>query len=175
MKRIIKKVLRELRKSYNKYAFYGVQCDINQLILGPDYDKNFKINFPENLIIKNNTVINGDMYINALGNVLIGQFCHIGKGLTIFSHNHDWQSEESIPYGQKIIKKSVEIKDFVWCGANVTILPGVTIGEGAVIAAGTVVTKSVPDCALVGGNPHQIIKFRDKELFYRLKAEKQFF
>jgi acetyltransferase-like isoleucine patch superfamily enzyme len=68
----------------------------------------------------------------------------------------------------------VHIKDFVWCGNNVTIIPGITIGEGAIIAAGAVVVKDVPDCAIVGGNPAQIIKYRNKEAFYKLKSEKKF-
>lgn len=73
------------------------------------------------------------------------------------------------------IKKPVIIKDFVWCGANVTITPGVTIGEGAIIGAGSVVTKDVPDYAIVGGNPAKIIKYRNIELFKKLRDEKKWY
>ena len=54
----------------------------------------------------------------------------------------------------------VIIEDDVWCGANVTILKGVTIGRGSVIAAGSVVTKSCPPYSVIGGVPAKIIKFR---------------
>lgn len=75
----------------------------------------------------------------------------------------------------------VHIKQNVWIGGNVVIVPGVTIGEGAIVAAGTVVTKDVSDLAIVGGNPAKVIKCRDRgkyletkqqdKVFIKLKAE----
>ena len=59
--------------------------------------------------------------------------------------------------------KPVRIKRNVWIGANATILPGVTIGENAVVGAGSVVTKDVPDNAVVAGNPARLIRFLDAE------------
>ncbi|MBB2186344.1 CatB-related O-acetyltransferase [Gluconacetobacter liquefaciens] len=63
-----------------------------------------------------------------------------------------------------IQKKMPVIKNDAWIGANVTLLPGITIGNGAVVAAESVVTRSVPDYAIVGGNPAKIIKFRFDEV-----------
>ena len=57
--------------------------------------------------------------------------------------------------------KKVTIENDVWIGANCLILPGVTIGEGAVVAGGSVVTKDVPAYAIVGGTPAKIIRMRD--------------
>ena len=113
--------------------------------------------------------LKSDTFIECSGGVSIGQYFHTGRGLTIFSLNHNYNSEISIPFDDIDIIKPVFIKDFVWCGANVTIIPGVTIGECVVIAGGTVVTKDVPDYAIIGGNPHKIIKFRDIDTFRRLK------
>ena len=62
--------------------------------------------------------------------VEIGKYCHIAKGLTIYSHNHNWKSEEYIPYDDANIKKPVVIGDCVWIGCNVTIAPGAKIGDG---------------------------------------------
>ena len=109
------------------------------------------------------------------GGVRIGKYFHPGRGLTIFSTNHNYNSDKLIPYDEIDIPKPVVIKDFVWCGANVTILPGVTIGEGAVIGAGSVVTKDVPDYAVVAGNPAKVIKYRDIEKFKKLKKEGKFY
>ena len=114
-------------------------------------------------------------FIECTGGVTIGEYFHTGRGLTIFSTNHHYQSDHAIPYDKTIVKSPVSIGDFVWCGANVTIVPGVTIGEGAVIGAGSVVTRDIPRCAVVGGNPAQIIKYRDKQIFERLKSEGKFF
>jgi acetyltransferase-like isoleucine patch superfamily enzyme len=59
----------------------------------------------------------------------------------------------------------VEISDFVWIGSRVTILPGVSIGRGAVVATGSVVTKDVKDYEVVGGNPAKNIKIRNQRLY----------
>lgn len=58
-------------------------------------------------------------------------------------------------------EKPVTIEDDVWIGGRVTILPGVTVHQGAILGAGSVVTKDVPPYAIVGGNPAEIIRFRN--------------
>jgi len=128
---------------------------------------NFSIH--ETSHLKSNTLI------ECGGGTKIGRYFHTGRGLAVFSTNHDYDGGDAISYSSKEIAKPVVIKDFVWCGANVTILPGVTIGEGAVVAACAVVTKDVPPMAVVGGNPARILKYRDKERFERLKNEGKFY
>lgn len=132
-----------------------------------DHAENFKISSTSHL--KSNT------YIECSGGVQIGEYFHTGRGLTIFSSNHIYDNDNYIPYDNVSINKPVIIKDFVWIGSNVTIVPGVTIGEGAIVGAGAVITRDVPDYAVVGGNPAQIIKYRDIEKFQKLKAQKRFF
>jgi len=119
--------------------------------------------------------LKSDTVIECSGGVYIGRYFHTGRGLTVFSTNHNYDSQIAIPYDSVDLIEPVVIKDFVWCGANVTIVPGVTIGEGVVIGSGTVVTKNVPDFAVIGGNPHRIIKFRDVDTFKRLKNNGQFY
>ena len=63
--------------------------------------------------------------------------------------------------------KPVHIKRNVWIGVNVTILPGVTIGENAVVGAGAVVTKDVPDNAVVVGNPARVIRYLNADKFVK--------
>lgn len=126
-------------------------------------------------IIHSTSHLKSDTIIECTGGVTIGKYFHTGRGLTIFSTNHNYCSLNSIPYDDIDIIKPVIIKDFVWCGANVTIAPGVTIGEGVIIASGSVVTKNVPDFALIGGNPHKIIKYRDVETFNSLKQSGKYY
>ena len=71
----------------------------------------------------------------------------------------------------KFTPRTITTKARFWLGADVAIMPGVTIGEGAVIAACSCVTKDVPPLAVVGGNPAKVIKFRNEESYNRLKAE----
>ena len=114
-------------------------------------------------------------FIECSGGVSIGRYFHTGRGLTIFSTNHNYESKKSIPYDAVSIPKAVTIHDFVWFGSNVTIVPGVTVGEGVVVGSGAVLTKDVPEGAVVGGNPARVLKVRDNELFEKLKSEEKFF
>lgn len=173
--KLVDKLISFYFNNLNKYIFSKVQGDISSIVIGPDVNKNFKFNHAEKIVFGTNVVINGDCYINAEGGVEIKSYCHIGKGMTIFSSNHNYDSNEFIPYDKEVILKPVCINKFVWIGANVTIVPGVNIGEGAVIGSGTVVTKDVPEYAIVGGNPHKIIKYRNIETFKLLKENGKFY
>lgn len=128
-----------------------------------------------NFEIDSTSHLKSNTFIECSGGVKIGKYFHCGRGLTIFSTNHNYNSAKSIPYDDEDIPKSVIINDFVWCGSNVTIVPGVNIGEGVVIAAGSVVTKDIPDYAVIGGNPAKIIKFRNIENFNSLKLKNKFY
>ena len=115
--------------------------------------------------------IKSDTFIECNGGVKIGKHFHVGSGLKIFSSNHDYKSYEKIPYGNQDILKPVVICDFVWVGANVSITPGVTIGEGAVIAMSSVVTRDVLPGMVVGGNPARVIGQRNMTKFEQLKSK----
>lgn len=147
-------------------------CVINYVLQGPG---GIEIGNPENFKIHPSSHLKSNTFIECQGGVEIGKYFHTGRGLTIFSGNHDYNSKEFIPYGPQSILKPVIIKDFVWCGANVTICPGVTIGEGAVVGAGSVVTKDVPAYAVVGGNPARVLKYRDIDNYNKLKNEQKYF
>jgi chloramphenicol O-acetyltransferase type B len=129
--------------------------------------------FNNNVTLGNYVNINGCEILGG-GNVEIGNYFHSGRFLQIITQNHRYENAESIPYDKVRIKKNVVIKDFVWIGQGVTIIPGVTIGEGAIIGANAIVTRDVPDLAIVGGNPAEIIKYRNKDEFYKLKSENKF-
>ncbi|WP_192455698.1 acyltransferase [Acinetobacter oleivorans] len=107
------------------------------------------------------------------GGISIGDNFHSAAGLTILTQNHNWKGTK-LPYDETILYRPVTIGDNVWIGLNVTILPGVTIGEGCIIQAGAVVSKSIPDLAIAGGNPATVIKYRDSEHYFQLKTNEKF-
>ena len=107
------------------------------------------------------------------GKVYFGDYFHSGKECMIITQNHNYEGE-MIPYDNTYIYKNVTIGECVWFGNRVIVTGNVTIGEGAIIAAGSVVCKDVPPLAIVGGNPAKVIKYRDKEHYYKLKAEGKF-
>ena len=95
------------------------------------------------------------------GKVVIGDDVMIGTDCLIYTQNHAFDNTE-IPMRTQGSQpeKTVFIGNDVWIGGRVIILPGVRVGNGAIIGAGSVVTKDVPDYAIVGGNPAKIIKNR---------------
>lgn len=111
------------------------------------------------------------MTISGLGGVKIGNYFHSGTDILIMLGSHDYEYGDKIPYGSHYKPKNVVIDDFVWLGSNVIISGNVHIGEGAIVAVGSVVVKDVPPYAIVGGNPAKIIKYRNIDQFKMLKSE----
>jgi len=111
--------------------------------------------------------------VNGKGKVVFGDNFHSGKDCMIITEYHNYEGN-AIPYDDTCIIKDVTIGDNVWLGNRVIILGGVTIGEGAIIQAGAVVVKDIPPCAIAGGNPATVFKYRDKEHYYSLKAQGKF-
>ncbi|SHK18148.1 transferase hexapeptide (six repeat-containing protein) [Tepidibacter formicigenes DSM 15518] len=107
------------------------------------------------ICIGDNSYIAGDSKIYARNKITIGRNCALSWGLTIIDTDfHDIIHNDNI----NNLSCEVNIGNHVWIGCNVSILKGVSIGENAIVAAGSVVTKNVPANCLVGGNPARIIK-----------------
>jgi len=126
--------------------------------------------------VNRNTVIGDYVGTNGLvvqgeGDVIIGNRVIIASGCVICSDNHDYDHGTILPFDSGVIKKTVEIGDYVWIGTRCTILPGTKIGEGAIIQAGSVVHGEIPPCAIAGGNPAKVFKYRDIEHYNKVKAE----
>lgn len=98
------------------------------------------------------------IHCTVIGPVCIGSHVNLAQGITVTALNHNFEDTGKRIDEQGISTKPVVIGDDVWIGANSVILPGVTIGKHAVVAAGAVVTKDVPDHCVVGGVPAKIIK-----------------
>lgn len=97
------------------------------------------------------------------GKVLIGDDVMMGPQCWIYTQNHEFRYLDK-PMRQQGPQREepVVIGNDVWIGGRVTILPGVHVGNGVIIGAGAVVSKDVPDYAIVGGNPARILKYRNK-------------
>ncbi len=131
-----------------------------------------KCTFGGNIYLGDYCNFNGMQMIGG-GYIYIGNYFHSGTECMIITQNHCYEGDE-IPYDSKFDYKTVRIGDCVWFGNRVTVTGNVTIGEGAIVAAGSVVCKDVPPLAIVGGNPAKVIKYRDKERYYKLKAAGKF-
>lgn len=143
---------------------YGVKLGVNSLSISSS---------KASVCVGNHVNFNGVRIIGQ-GGVKIGDYFHSGSNVKIMLGSHDYEYGDAIPYGTHVTSKQVTIDDFVWLGQDVTISGNVHIGEGAIVALGSVVVKDVPAYAIVGGNPAKVIKYRDIEQFNRLKEEKKF-
>ena len=114
------------------------------------------------LKIGNNTSIGEFNNIRAAGgSIVIGNNCLISQFVTIVASNHNIERGKNINvqgWGEK--KTGVVIGNDVWIGANCVILPGVEIGNGCVVAAGSIVTKSIPENSIIMGAPGKVVKER---------------
>lgn len=113
------------------------------------------------IAIGNNSGIGVNAYIR--GPLEIGNDVMMAPDVMVLTHNHKYQDLSMPMWQQGHEEKKVTIGNDVWIGTRVIVLPGIKIGNGAIIAAGSIVTKEVPDFAIVGGNPARIIKFRGDE------------
>lgn len=123
---------------------------------------NFNCDNGKNINIGEDFLTNYNVTILDIAKVCIGDYCMIGPNTLITTVGHPLT-----PKGRRDKKaqgKPVKIGNDVWIGGNCTILPGVTIGNNVIIAAGAVVTKDVPDNSLVAGVPAKIIRTLENDL-----------
>lgn len=152
-------------KLNNQYHAMAERREILSELWGIDVPESFGI-FPpfytdcgKNTTVGERTFINEGCSFQDQGGIIIGNDCLIGHRCVIATINHNQNPDKR----GDMVFLPVKIEDKVWIGANVTILPGVTIGEGSIVAAGAVVTKDVPGNSIVGGVPAKLIRELEAE------------
>jgi len=124
---------------------------------------------PEGVSIGENCNIGNDAFFDGRDGITIGNCVNIAGEVRIYTREHDIDDPFFAECGAPVV-----IEDYAYIGTRVTILPGVRIGYGAVVATGAVVTKDVPPYMLVGGVPAKIIRERSHDLRYKLGAARRF-
>lgn len=129
-------------------------------LFGKTVDESFRVfppfytDFGKNITVGKNVFINACCHFQDHGGVSLGDGCQIGHNVVFATLNHGLAPEDR----QTTYPAPITLEKNVWVGSNSTILQGVTIGDNAVIAAGAVVTKDVPENTIVGGVPARIIR-----------------
>ncbi len=130
----------------------------------------FYTDFGKNITIGKDVFINSGCHFQDQGGIKVGDGTLIGHNVVLATINHDLDPKEN----RKNHYVPITIGTHVWIGSNATILPGVTLGDWAVVAAGAVVTQDVPPGAVVGGVPAKILKvIPEKSLQERTAMSKE--
>ncbi|QQV03416.1 MULTISPECIES: acyltransferase [Chryseobacterium] len=120
-------------------------------------------NIGEKIKIGNNVGIGEFAYLGGSGGLEIGDECIVGQYLSCHPENHNYQNIEISIRHQGVNRKGIKIGKNCWIGSKVTILDGVEIGDGCILAAGSVITKSFPDNSIIGGIPAKLLKIRTND------------
>ncbi len=166
------RTLRLLKKKWYR-LYYGWKVRHQAARCGRDLKVGGKASVSNNTYLGNNVSFNG-MSILGRGKVVIGDNFHSAPECLMLTDFHNYDQGETIPYDKTVISKDITIEDNVWLGQRVIILGGVTIGEGAIIQAGSCVVSDIPKCAIAGGHPAKVFKYRDIEHYEKLKREGKF-
>lgn len=141
-------------------------------LIGKKVDDSFRMfppfytDFGKNITIGKDVFINSGCHFQDQGGIQIGDGALIGHNVVLATINHDLNPEEN----RKNHYAPITIGAHVWIGSNATILPGVTLGDWAVVAAGAVVTQDVPPRTVVGGVPAKVLKVIPEERTVRYEA-----
>lgn len=139
-------IIKNLVTGYNPYVFI---------------ESGFECVFGKNIHFKGMAMINYGCTFLDSNIITIGHCALIGPGCKLICTNHALDGEERLK--GLFNDKPITIEENVWLGANVTILPGVTIGKNSVIGAGSIVTKDIPENVIAVGNPCKILREITKE------------
>lgn len=128
---------------------------------------------PDRLFLGDDVHIGRNFFIRASGEIHIGSNTHISRNVTLHTVNHNINGN-LLPYDHTNVLKPIHIGNYVWIGMNCAVLPGVTIGDGAVIGMGAVIAKDVPAGSIVVGAAQREVGRRDFEHARRLAMDGQF-
>ena len=162
--RLFQEAIKITMEINNHYHTPNELHDLMEHLTGKSIDDSFRMfppfytDFGKNITIGKNVFINSGCHFQDQGGVWIGDDVLIGHNVVFATINHDLEPKNN----RKNHYKPITVKDHVWIGSNVTVLPGVTIGEWAVAAAGAVITKDVEPYTVVGGVPAKFIKRIEK-------------
>ena len=143
-----------------KYHEFDERRKIFSELIGQEIDENFRVftpfytDFGKNIHLGKNVFINADCKFQDQGGIYIGDDTLIGHNVVLATLNHEEDPENR----ENLIAAPIKIGNKVWIGSNATILPGVTVGDGAIIAAGAVVTKDVDSMSIVAGVPAKFVR-----------------
>ncbi len=155
---------------FHSVRLYFIKNSLAKVGKGSSFLMGVELRNRRNIFVGSNTIINKKVLLDGRGGkLIIGNNVDIAQETNIWTLEHDINDDYHISKGGDVI-----VEDYVWIASRVTILPGITIGRGAVVASGAVVNKNIPPMAIVGGVPAKIIGERKNKLLYTLNYKPWF-
>lgn len=155
---------RAIHKIYRFYHDIYTRSLVKQFYeIGVDslVDFNVIAHSPENIKIGSKVFIGRNVILAAYDHITIGDGCAIAAGCKLISGNHSYSKPLNDQEVEDYILEPIVLKNDVWLGYNVIVLPGVILGRGCTVAAGSVVTKSFPEFSIIAGVPAKTVKMRN--------------
>ena len=115
-----------------------------------------RVKFPWYFEVGDHTWLGEDLWVDNLAQVTIGPHCCISQGAYLCTGNHDWSAPD-----MKLFRRPIRCERGSWVGARSLVWPGVTLGSGAIAAAGSVVTRDIPAMEVHAGNPARFVRQRE--------------
>ena len=166
--KLIYSVFKKLRRTYYNFLIRNKAAKCGGFL-----KVNGKSRVNKQTFLGKNVSFNG-LIISGNGKVEIGDNFHSGPDCLFITQIHNYDTGKTIPYDDTYIFKNILIENNVWLGSRVIILGGVTIGEGAIIQAGSCVVSNVPKYSIAGGHPAKVFKTRNIEHYEKCKQEGKF-
>lgn len=168
----IRKIVRGIihKRNSKKFGYVGKNVKLPMKIANFDY--------PENIILKDYSSLGKDVVLQAtpMSKIILGKGSIIAPRCKVIASNHNYNINlKALPFDNVNYVDDIIIGDGVWIGESCIVLCGIKIGNGAIIGAGSVVTKDVPEGAIVAGNPARLIKMRDIKNINELLRKDDFY
>lgn len=142
---------------------------------GVEVSESIELQRPERIVLGNYVYVGPNTLLDGRGKLTIHDHVIISYEVAVLTSSHNHKSATMVPYDAVELLKPVTIEQSVWIGMRAIIMPGVTLGEGSVVGAGAVVTKSCQPGSILGGNPAQVIGERDMNQYYACVKQEQFY
>ncbi|MEA2144621.1 MAG: hypothetical protein QOG59_208, partial [Solirubrobacteraceae bacterium] len=127
--------------------------------------RGLEVRSPGRIVIGEDSVVGFDVILDGRGHIELGAHVNVSSEVAIWTVQHDPRAPDFGVFGAP-----VRVEDYAWLSFRATVLPGVSIGEGAVVAAGAVVTRDVPAYSIVAGVPARVVGERPRPLSYEINA-----
>jgi acetyltransferase-like isoleucine patch superfamily enzyme len=163
----------------NVLSLFSVRTDMRKgfkaigsnVVLG----ENIKCIYKNRIEIGTHVYMGGDSLLDGRGGIVIEDYSIISSDVTILSSQHNYKNAHLLPYDEVELLDPVVIGKYCWIGIRCIILPGVQLGDGCVVGAGSVVTKSFPAGTIVAGNPAKMVSRRDMKHALKLADEGNYY